>query len=52
MDQSLMHILSESQLHAETDVHTQASGAVQCRFYLKLDQFVAQNVRQFHVGTT
>lgn len=36
MGQSLMHVLSESQLHAETDVHTQASGAAQCRWQSQL----------------
>lgn len=34
--QSLMHRLSESQLHAETDVHTQVSDAAQCRWQSQL----------------
>lgn len=31
MGQSLMYILLESQLHAETDAHMKASDAAQCR---------------------
>lgn len=31
-----MHRLSQSQLHAETDVHTQVSDAAQCRWQSQL----------------